>query len=73
MSQNPGLLGSLSFMTTSAQLPPVDSEFLVVERRPAMLHAYARGLLQQLRGIRADEEAEGWCDLFRCQFRLNCR
>jgi hypothetical protein len=30
-------------------LPPVDPEFLVVERDPAKLHAFARGLLNQLR------------------------
>jgi hypothetical protein len=44
----------------SAQLPPVDPEFLLVERRPERLHAYARGLLQHLRAIRASGKAEGY-------------
>ena len=43
-----------------AYLPLVDPEFHFVERRPAMLHAYARGLLQQLRKIRAREKAKGY-------------
>ena len=43
-------------MKVSAQLPPVDPEFLFVERRPEMLRAYACGLLQHLRQIRAGGE-----------------
>ena len=44
-------------MKASAQLPPVDPEFLLVERRPETLRAYARGLLWHLRQIRAGGEA----------------
>jgi len=44
----------------SAQLPLVDPDFRFVERRPEMLHAYARGLLQHLRDIRAGEKAGGY-------------
>jgi hypothetical protein len=45
----------------SAQLPLVDPNFRVVERRPERLHAYARGLLQHLRAIRARRrKAEGY-------------
>jgi hypothetical protein len=44
----------------TAQLPPVDPEFRFVERRPERLHAYARGLLQHLRAIRAPGNAEGY-------------
>jgi hypothetical protein len=42
------------------QLPLVDPDFRLVERRPEMLHAYARGLLQHLRAIRAGEKAGGY-------------
>jgi hypothetical protein len=44
----------------SAELPLVDPEFRLVERRPERLHAYARGLLQHLRAIRAGRKAEGY-------------
>ena len=47
-------------MKASAQLPLVDPDFRLVERRPERLHAYARGLLQHLRAIRAGEKAEGY-------------
>ncbi len=47
-------------MKANAQLPPVDPEFLLVERRPEQLHTYARGLLQHLRQIRAGEKARGY-------------
>ena len=47
-------------MTESMQLPLVDPDFRFVERRPEMLHAYARGLLRHLRAIRADGKAEGY-------------
>jgi hypothetical protein len=43
-----------------AQLPPVDPDFLLVEQRPEALHAYARGLLQHLRQIRAGGKAKGY-------------
>jgi hypothetical protein len=42
------------------QLPLVDPDFLLVERRAEKLHAYARGLLQHLQGIRAGEKAGGY-------------
>jgi hypothetical protein len=42
------------------QLPLVDPDFRLVERRPEMLHAYARGLLQHLRAIRAGGKAGGY-------------
>jgi hypothetical protein len=41
-------------------LPLVDPDFRFIERRSEMLHAYARGLLQQLRTIRAGGKAEGY-------------
>jgi hypothetical protein len=44
----------------SAQLPLVDPDFRLIERRPERLHAYARGLLQHLRAIRAGGKAEGY-------------
>jgi hypothetical protein len=44
----------------SAQLPLVDPDFRLVERRAEMLHAYARGLLQHLRTIRAGGKATGY-------------
>jgi hypothetical protein len=47
-------------MKPSAQLPLVDPEFRLVERRPERLHAYARGLLQHLRAIRAGGKAGGY-------------
>jgi hypothetical protein len=43
-----------------AQLPLVDPDYRIVERRPAQLHAYARGLLWHLRRIRAGEKAGGY-------------
>jgi hypothetical protein len=48
------------FVKASAQLPLVDPEFRFVERRPEKLHAYARGLVQQLRRIRAGGKAGGY-------------
>ena len=45
-------------MKPTAELPLVDPNFRVVERRPERLHAYARGLLQHLRAIRARGKAE---------------
>ena len=48
------------FVKANAQLPLVDPEFLLVERRPEQLHAYARGLLQHLRQIRATRKARGY-------------
>ena len=47
-------------MKECAQLPLVDPDFRLVERRPERLHAYARGLLQHLREIRAGEKAGGY-------------
>lgn len=47
-------------MKTSARLPLVDPKYRVVERRPESLHAYARGLLQHLRTIRAGGKAQGY-------------
>jgi len=44
----------------STQLPLVDPEFRLVERRPERLHAYARGLLQHLLAIRAGGKAGGY-------------
>ncbi len=38
----------------------MDPEFRFVEHRPEKLHAYARGLLQHLRRIRAGSKAEGY-------------
>lgn len=43
-----------------AQLPVVDPDYLIIERRPERLHAYARGLLRRLQGIRAGEKARGY-------------
>ena len=42
------------------QLPLVDPDFRLVERRAEKLHAYARGLLQHLRQIRAGKKAGGY-------------
>lgn len=47
-------------MTQRMQLPPVDPDFGLVERRAEQLHAYARGLLQHLRQIRAKKKAKGY-------------
>ena len=47
-------------MKAIAQLPLVDPDFRLVERRPKMLHGYARGLLQHLRSIRVHGKAEGY-------------
>ena len=47
-------------MTSRARLPLVDPNFRLVERQPEVLHAYARGLLQKLRRIRAGEKAGGY-------------
>jgi hypothetical protein len=48
------------FVKARAQLPLVDPDFRLVERRPEMLHAYAQGLLQHLRAIRAGGKAGGY-------------
>jgi hypothetical protein len=53
-------LGEAEIVKASAQLPPVDPDFRLVERRPEKLQAYARGLLQHLRRIRAGSKAEGY-------------
>jgi hypothetical protein len=42
------------------QLPLVDPDFLLVERRAETLHAYARALLRHLRHIRAGGKAGGY-------------
>ena len=47
-------------MKSPGQLPLVDPDFLLVERRPEKLHAYARGLLWHLRHIRAGGKAAGY-------------
>ena len=47
-------------MKPPGQLPLVDPDFLLVERRAETLHAYARGLLQHLRHIRAGGKAGGY-------------
>lgn len=47
-------------MKSDAHLPIVDPDFRFVERNPEKLDAYARGLLQQLRRIRAGEKARGY-------------
>jgi hypothetical protein len=44
-------------MNKTSELPPLDPEFLVVERRPRQLHAHARGLLEHLRYIRSGGKA----------------
>lgn len=49
-------------MTQRMQLPPVDPDFGLVERRAEQLHAYARGLLQHLRQIRAKKKGERLSD-----------
>jgi hypothetical protein len=43
-----------------AQLPPVDPDFLIVERDQKKLDAYARGLLAHLRRIRSGQTAQGY-------------
>jgi len=43
-----------------SQLPLVDPDFRFEEHRPEQLHAYARGLLQHLREIRAGGKAKGY-------------
>jgi hypothetical protein len=52
--------GKPKFGKASAQLPLVDPDFRLVEHRPETLHAYARGLLQHLRAIRAGGKAVGY-------------
>ena len=47
-------------MSSGTHLPPVDPDFLIVERRPERLHAYSHGLLQQLLEIRAGKKARGY-------------
>jgi hypothetical protein len=44
----------------TVQLPPVDPDFLIVERDQKKLDAYARGLLAQLRRIRSGQKAQGY-------------
>jgi hypothetical protein len=43
-----------------AELPPVDPDFLIVERDQKRLDAFARGLLAHLRRIRSGQKAEGY-------------
>ncbi|MDR6305814.1 hypothetical protein GGQ85_003539 [Nitrobacter vulgaris] len=50
----------VNLMTQPMQLPLVDPNFRFVERQPEQLHAYARGLLQHLRQIRAGGKAGGY-------------
>ena len=47
-------------MKPPGQLPLVDPDFLLVERRAEKLHAYARALLRHLRHIRAGGKAGGY-------------
>jgi hypothetical protein len=47
-------------LKSPALLPPVDRNFGIIERRPERLHAYASGLLQHLRRIRAGGKAGGY-------------
>jgi hypothetical protein len=47
-------------VVTRGELPLVDPDFRLVERRAEKLHAYARGLLSHLRQIRAGEKAQGY-------------
>jgi hypothetical protein len=47
-------------LKSPALLPLVDRNFGIIERRPEKLHAYARGLLQHLRRIRAGAKAGGY-------------
>jgi hypothetical protein len=47
-------------VTSRAELPLVDPDFRLTERRAEKLHAYARGLLDQLRRIRAGAKAGGY-------------
>jgi hypothetical protein len=53
-------VGVAKLVNSHEALPVVDPDHLVVVRQPDELHAYARGLLQQLRRIRAGERAEGY-------------
>ena len=50
----------VELMKPPGQLPLVDPDFLLVERRAETLHAYGRGLLQHLRHIRAGGKAGGY-------------
>jgi hypothetical protein len=47
-------------VNSGAQLPLIDPDYLIVERRPERLHAYARGLLQHLQHVRAGKSAQGY-------------
>jgi hypothetical protein len=47
-------------LVTRGELPLVDPNSRLVERRAKKLHAYARGLLSHLRQIRAGKNAEGY-------------
>jgi len=44
----------------TSRLPLVDPDFRISEGRSEILHAYARGLLEHLRAIRAGGRAEGY-------------
>lgn len=57
--KNPGG-GRAKLVKSHGQLPLVDPDFRLVERRAEKLHAYARGLLQHLLQIRAGEKAGGY-------------
>ena len=52
------IIEGIEIVERNAELPLVDPEFLLIERRPEKLHSYARGLLQHLRAIRAKAKAE---------------
>jgi hypothetical protein len=49
-----------SHIVKRAQLPPVDPDFLIIERDQKQLDAYARGLLAHLRRIRSGHKARGY-------------
>lgn len=51
---------TVKLMTQRMELPLVDPNFRFVQRQPEQLHAYARGLLQHLRQIRAGGKAGGY-------------
>jgi len=51
------ITGRAADLESRGQLPVVDPDYFIVERRPEKLHAYARGLLSHLRQIRAGGKA----------------
>lgn len=61
MASRSDLTGQIGHRVNSwEQLPLIDPDYLIVERRPAWLDAYARGLLRHLLAIRAGEKARGY-------------